>query len=122
MLEQEKHSGGPTLSSSASQDAESSAPNAKTRATGIEVWRAIMDGVSRCPDLCKRQFAVQVLVCIFDIQRISPEALDGALQQASRLYNVWSRRGTDAGCLGYATSLPVSEHMSLSLTLAVGYN
>ena len=99
MIEQEERLEGSKVSSPDSQHAETiSAPEGNTRVAGIEVWRAILDHCEQVPGPLQQAFIAQVLIFIFDSQRISPEILDSALRRASEAVQrvVQARKYTQA--------------------------
>ena len=58
-------------------------PETKVRASGAEVWKAILTSCERVPESLRNAFVVQVLVSILRDQEDSMESLDKALREAS---------------------------------------
>jgi hypothetical protein len=57
-------------------------PEKNLRASGTEIWRAILADCKQVPEPLRHAFVIQVLVSILDDQEISIERLHGALRQA----------------------------------------
>jgi len=58
-------------------------PEPQVRASGTQIWKAILTRCEQVPESLRNAFVVQVLVSILHDQKISMESLDRALRQAS---------------------------------------
>ncbi len=58
-------------------------PETRVRASGTDIWKAILASCQQVPAPLRNAFVVQVLICILHDQEISMESLHKALRQAS---------------------------------------
>jgi hypothetical protein len=58
-------------------------PETKVRATGTEIWKAILTSCEQVPESLRSAFVVQVLISILQDQEVAMETLNKALRKAS---------------------------------------
>lgn len=73
--------GVPLFSAELQSTLDSSVPETNTRASGTEVWRAVLKACQQIPKPLQHAFVVQVLVSILDDQAIPIRGLQEALRK-----------------------------------------